>query len=309
MSDYFGFSRGRPRRAIILAAGTGSRLREEDGDLPKPLRRVGSLPLLTRVLLTLGRAGIREAVIVLGFEADAIREALSKDPMLEASGIHLEFVLNDNFHAKNGLSLLAARDYVNEECVLSMADHIYSASLVRRLAARDLPDGVCALAIDHDIPRCFDLEDATKVRLEGHLISGIGKELEQYDALDTGVFRISPSLIERLDHVAQTHGDCSLSDGVQALSDRGLFWGCDIGDARWVDVDTPQAASFAEVMLGVYGDDLEAREPQLAAMAKAPLSALQALQAQLLGGSAALARRAGYELAGAMSSPATSDAE
>ena len=51
----------RVTRAIVLAAGTGSRLSEGADVLPKPLRVVGGVPLVVRVLRTLKSAGIQEA--------------------------------------------------------------------------------------------------------------------------------------------------------------------------------------------------------------------------------------------------------
>jgi choline kinase len=128
---------------------------------------------------------------------------------------------------------------------------------VRRLNAFDLPEGAAALGVDYAVGRCCDIDDATKVRSEQGRITEIHKELPTYDALDTGVFRIGPSLIEALDHVYTAQGDCSLSDGVGALARRGMFFACDVGDARWVDVDTPEAHAHAELLLRLYGDSLD----------------------------------------------------
>ncbi|MET0790046.1 MAG: histidinol-phosphate transaminase, partial [Polyangiaceae bacterium] len=94
------------------------------------------------------------------------------------------------------------------------------------------------------------------VGVEAGKIKRIGKELESYDALDTGVFRIGPALIAELAAVEATTGVGSLSDGVLALSRRGRFLATDVGDVRWVDVDTPQALACAEAMLRVFGDTL-----------------------------------------------------
>jgi len=239
-------------RAIVLAAGRGSRLVAEH-ELPKPLKPVAGVPLLVRILRTLQTEGIREAVVVIGDRGESIRKALLTDPSLL---LKLRFVENLDFHKKNGVSLLAAREFVDRECLLTMADHLYSPEIVRRLQAFDMPRGACALGVDYDIERCFDLDDATKVKLDGVRITGIAKELDAYDAIDTGVFRIGPALIEELERVYEVSGDCSLSEGVGALARRGRFLACSVGEARWIDVDTPDAAARAEAMLRVFGEAL-----------------------------------------------------
>lgn len=241
-------------RAIVLAAGLGSRLSEGGDITPKPLRRVAGVPLIVRVLRTLEAAGIDDAVVVVGHCGHLIKEAVAAAQ--DELRIDVKFVENTDYLKKNGVSVLAAAGYIDRECVLTMSDHLYSPELVRRLLAAEIPAGGAALAVDYDIPRCFDLDDATKVGVERGLIVRIAKELDAYDALDTGVFRIGPSLVAELSRVAEQNGDASLSDGVQALSRRGVFAAIDVGEVRWIDVDTQPALERAEAMLRVFGDDL-----------------------------------------------------
>ena len=70
----------------------------------------------------------------------------------------------------------------------------------------------------------------------------IGKQLETFHALDTGVFRITPALMDELARVNGPDG-CSLSQGVAALAARGQMRVVDVGDAMWIDVDTPALPS------------------------------------------------------------------
>ena len=112
--------------AVVLAAGFGSRLREAD-NCPKPLRPVASVPLLVRVLRGLAKSGIEHAAVVLGYQADEIRDALERQPGL---GLSLSYVLNEQYAKSNGVSVLAAREFVASGCVLSMADHLYSPRVV-----------------------------------------------------------------------------------------------------------------------------------------------------------------------------------
>lgn len=240
------------RRAIILAAGLGSRLVTGE-EIPKPLKPVAGVPLLVRILRTLQGAGIRQAVIVIGYRGEQLRQALIAEKSLS---LDLQFVVNDAWDkGANGVSLLKARAWLDEDCILSMADHLYSPEIVRRLQEAEL-DGKCALAVDRDIPGCFDIDDATKVKLDGKRITGIAKELEIYDAIDTGVFRVNALLGQSLAEVFERRGDASLSDGVRALSASGRFVVVDATRAKWIDVDTPEAHARAEAMLRVWGDEL-----------------------------------------------------
>lgn len=242
------------KRAVVLAAGFGSRLREADDSRPKPLREVGSVPLLVRVLRGLAASGIEEALIVLGYQADQIRDAIEGQAGL---GLRVSYALNELYAKSNGVSVLAARSFIGDGCVLSMADHLYSPRVVEAVLSPEFPDGSSVLAVDYDIARCFDIDDATKVRVAAQKIVEISKSLPEYNALDAGVFRVGPALIEALDAAYRIKGDCSLSDGVQALSRRGEFFASDICGAPWIDVDTPEAARHAAHMLRVLGDDFE----------------------------------------------------
>src|SRR5689334_1278940 len=103
-------------RAIVLAAGMGSRLVNGEA-YPKPLKLVAGVPLLVRILRTLQDEGIREAVIVTGHLAEPLRRALLAEPSL---ALALTFVHNDLYDKKNGVSLLAAREYIGDGALLTM---------------------------------------------------------------------------------------------------------------------------------------------------------------------------------------------
>ena len=63
-------------RALVLAAGLGTRLRSISGGLPKPLAPFGGEPILAHNLRWLADAGVREVWINLHFAADKVREAI-----------------------------------------------------------------------------------------------------------------------------------------------------------------------------------------------------------------------------------------
>lgn len=66
-----------PDRAIVLAAGLGTRMRPFNGDLPKPLVRVGGKPLIDYALDRLAEAGVARVVINVHYLADALERHLA----------------------------------------------------------------------------------------------------------------------------------------------------------------------------------------------------------------------------------------
>ena len=60
--------------AIILAAGQGTRM---DSDLPKVVHEVCGRPMIEHVLAAARKAGVKRAVIVVGFQADVVKRALA----------------------------------------------------------------------------------------------------------------------------------------------------------------------------------------------------------------------------------------
>ena len=99
-------------------------------------------------------------------------------------------------------------------------------------------------------------QDPALLHAEDRLATRIGKELQSYNALDTGLFLITPKLIEALDRVNGPDG-CSLSQGVAALASEGRMKAAEVGDAIWIDVDTPEAHAEAERLIALLGEDLD----------------------------------------------------
>jgi 1L-myo-inositol 1-phosphate cytidylyltransferase len=237
-------------RAIILAAGLGERL-VRGKPYPKPLQSVRGLPLIVRVLRSLELSGVDEVGIVVGHLGDVLVSALESLPL----DLDLRFFWNREFRKPNGTSLLAAKEFVDRPTFLLMSDHLWSPELIDRVRSYPLQSDEAVLGVDFKIEDCCDLDDATKVRLQGDRIVAISKELSDYHALDTGVFRITPAVIEALERVDGPDG-CSLSQGIGQLAAQGKMRAVDVGSAAWVDVDTPLAHAHATQLLRRYGPAL-----------------------------------------------------
>ena len=233
-------------RSVILAAGNGDRFHipTHDSKLLQPLL---GRPILLRTLEAAHEAGIRTVTVVLGYQAERVRALVETGAV---AGLTIDFVVNPEWHLENGVSALAARDSVGaERFALLMGDHVFEPPVLQRMLRLDVDGDESLLAIDARPATPEQAEEATKVRRQGSRIVAIGKDLTEFDALDTGIFVFSPVLFEAL-QAARALGDTTLSGGVRQLAARGLMRGMEIGDAMWCDIDTVSDLAAAESALG-----------------------------------------------------------
>jgi len=239
------------RDAVILAAGNGDRFRNSHHH-SKLLHPVLGQPLILRTLQAAADAGISTFTVVLGFEADRVRAAIEAHPI---PGATTRFVLNTDWHLENGISALRARELCNgHRFALLMGDHLFEPPVLRGLASAAAGDADCLLAVDGRASDPAVAAEATKVRLDGDRIVQIGKHLDAWDALDTGLFVFTSAVFDALEQ-ARCEGDTTLSAGVQRLAARRMMRGVPIGDAAWCDVDTLDDLRAAESLLASAEND------------------------------------------------------
>ena len=231
--------------AVVLAAGLGSRLNSVSGFLPKPLVRFEGIPLIEHVISGAQQAGIERFVIVIGHQGNMIRRWFAESPLRSTP---VTWVENPDYHKKNGISLLKARQAVQRPFLLLMSDHIFEPNTAACLLRQRLEKDEAILAVDHKLDCIFDMDDATKVVRVADYVISIGKSLKRYDAVDTGMFLCSPAVFDALKAVIED-GNCSLSDGMQHMASNRKLRAYDIEDAIWQDIDTPEMLDFAQLQL------------------------------------------------------------
>ncbi len=232
------------RHAVILAAGMSSRFREKGVKKPKVLMKVGGLRLLERSILTLHAAGIRHFRVVVGAYREQVVAEMQRSTRLQ--GIDVRYLVSAQYALGNGVSFGDGAAGLEAPFLLTMSDHIFSVQTVDAFLerAQEMP-GLPALACDGNLAGVFDMDDATKVVSKGGFIDRIGKEIEGYDLVDTGLFYF-PAGYGPLVHGKAAAGAHSVShiiadfiagEGVRAVA---------LPQAMWQDVDDPSMKKEAE---------------------------------------------------------------
>ena len=229
--------------AVVLMAGSGSRLRKHGFGLAKPLVPICGRPLISYTFEALIHAGIKTVHAVVGFESESL---MVKVRPLIPHTVDIRFIINRDWEKQNGISVLAAADEVRCPFLLTMSDHLFDQSIFGVVLRA--PCDRLNLAIDRKLNTIADLDDAMKVQTRGDRIVAIGKNLRDYDAIDTGLFVCPHEIFQYLERAKSRNreSDCSLADGVRLMADDGKTRAIDIGNAWWQDVDTPQMLQHAE---------------------------------------------------------------
>lgn len=118
--------------AVILAAGLGSRLKENTREIPKCLVRVAGVPILERMIAALRLQGITSIVIAVGYLNSAIREYVrSSHPDLEVRIVeNPDFAITGSVFSLD-LALAAVPD--NQDVLIIEGDVVLEVSLLTRL--------------------------------------------------------------------------------------------------------------------------------------------------------------------------------
>ncbi len=210
-------------KAVILAAGLGTRM----GGVAKPLIKVGGIEIILRTMKLLSPY-VDEFVIVASVYAEKI------DEFLKDKGFRYRIIRNEHPERGNGYSLLLAKDHVDGRFVLVMGDHVYSGEFVE--------EAMKGFGLIGDrTPCCIDIGEATKVKVAGGKVVEIGKELRDFDCVDTGFFVLDDGIFD-----VDVAGDMiSLSDIVRAARLPVSF----VDGKFWMDVDTSEDVKKANYLI------------------------------------------------------------
>jgi choline kinase len=230
---------------VILAAGTGSRLKGLTAELPKALVEVAGRPLLTYALEFSRLCGCQERVVVTGAHAEKVRALLER---LALPGVR--WVHNPDYLRQNLYSLGAARPLVQEGFLLQNTDHVYD----RRIAERVLAQ--CGeLTAFCDTDRTLGADDMKVERDDQGRLKAISKQLTRFDRGYVGMTFCPTERLqeyfEAFDQVAAEHGDRAVVEmilGRLAGGDAPPRVG-DVSGPGWLEVDTPEERHLAEQVI------------------------------------------------------------
>lgn len=233
-------------RAIILAAGVGSRLQALSGGKPKCLVEIGGRPLILHQIEALADHGIGPVLIVAGYKADEVRKVV---------GDRAEFIVNDRYEETNSLySLWLARDRVEGPFILLNCDLFFSPEILERL----LDGPANALAYDSTSSRG---REQTKIAVKDGRVVDIGKDVPtgsaRGESLGTLKFNAegAKAMFEAADRLVREGNERAwVIEATRATAAQVGIHAINVAGLSWTEIDFPYDLDVArrEVWPAIY---------------------------------------------------------
>lgn len=245
-------------KAVILAAGKGTRMRELTRELPKPMLPVRGRPILQHIVEGLLGCGIRDVCIVTGWRADVIEDHFGDGTQLGARITYVRQEVQDG----TGRAPEYARAFVGtDDFLLTYGDILVKPETYARMRDRFRSGdfaGVVTVTVGEDVSKgglnLFDrdfcltrlVEKPSPAQLEELRAAGLlqpGQRLF-YNA---GVYLFRPVLFEFTARLQKSpRGEYELTDAIGMLIAAGhRLAGLEI-EGRWVDVRDPDVLAQLE---------------------------------------------------------------
>jgi UDP-N-acetylglucosamine diphosphorylase / glucose-1-phosphate thymidylyltransferase / UDP-N-acetylgalactosamine diphosphorylase / glucosamine-1-phosphate N-acetyltransferase / galactosamine-1-phosphate N-acetyltransferase len=225
-------------KAVLLAAGRGTRMRELTEALPKPMLEVRGKPVLQHIIEGLRDAGLTDFLIVVGWHAEVVREFFQDGAKL---GVRISYTTQTVQDGTGKVVELARPFVVNEPFVLSYGDILIAPENYARIcAALAEAEAVVSVKQSDDVSQGgavfvnenFDLVDLREKPKPGEPTS------PWYNA---GVYAFRASIF---DHIAKLErsprGEYELTDAIRNLALAGKKVRALELSGDWADVRDPE---------------------------------------------------------------------
>lgn len=212
-------------KAVILAAGEGTRLRPFTVSEPKVMIPVANKPIMEYVIDSLVDSGITDIIMVVGYKKEKI---LTHFGTGEDFGADIEYV-TQNKQLGTAHALAHAESKIDDDFLVLPGDNVVSKETIACLLEE--PSKYSVLITESDTPSKYGV-----VSLSNGLVKDIEEKPEKSlsHLISTGIYSFSPDIFDHIEHL-MSNQIYDLTSAVQEVKElKGI-----ITDAMWIDAVYP----------------------------------------------------------------------
>ncbi|MEL7668860.1 phosphocholine cytidylyltransferase family protein [Methanobacterium sp.] len=240
--------------AIILAAGTGTRLMPLTKDIPKPLLEIDNMSLLERMMINCISSGINKFIIVLGHKKERVIEKI--EDLKNRCDVEINTVENKRYSQTNtSCSVSLATRQLNEDVLIINGDNVVDERIISGLLAIN----ETALVVDNYKQLN---EESFKIRIEDNVIMEIGKgiNIDMASGEFIGVSKISKNDLSMFNSILEgliaedvqnyydlTYKDLSKKSRIEYFYTNGL---------KWTEIDDKNDWEYAHTLIEEFNNKI-----------------------------------------------------
>src|SRR5919199_1252811 len=233
-------------RAIVLAAGKGTRLFPLTGEVPKPMAPVADTPIIRHIFDLLAHHGITEAYVNVHYLADALLEAYSEESHINGMTVHLvrEEELTGTAGGVKRLTGIAPKGDFDETFVVISGDALTDVDIKDLVAFHKKKNALATIALH----RVYDTSEfgVVEVDEEGNIL-GFQEKPDPREAIstlaNTGIYVLEPQVLSYIPE--DTFYDFARDVFPRFLEAKERFVGYQ-GNFYWSDIGTLEAYRQAQ---------------------------------------------------------------
>jgi len=243
---------------MILAAGKGTRMGNLTAELPKPMLKVGNIPVLERIVTHLTTAGIKEILIITGYKAETIEQHFKDGSRWNCSIRYQRQLTQDG----TGKVVELGKNFVGEDPFLLVYGDILVepqtyTDLINCFEKKEGASGIITVKLGEDITKGGVLLFDKEFRLADVVEKPSAEQLKKMQAdphfkpwYNAGLYAFAASLFPRVEKLEKSvRGEYELTDAIRALAweSRAVF-GMEI-KGYWIDVRDPALLAKAHSLV------------------------------------------------------------
>ncbi|MBV1893224.1 MAG: NDP-sugar synthase [Ilumatobacteraceae bacterium] len=239
-------------RAVVLVGGFGTRLRPLTYSTPKPMLPVGHRPMIARLVDRLGRGGVTEVVLALGFKPEPFVEAF---PDGRCGDVALTYAVEPEPLDTGGAIRFAAEFAgIDETFVVANGDVMTDLDVAGLVSAhRDFGAEATIHLIAVDDPSSFGVVDMADDGAVQAFVEKPAPGTEPSNLINAGTYVFEPSVLDRIPAGRPTSIERDTFPGI--ATDGGMFGVAT--DDYWIDAGRPEfyRAANLDMLSGIRQHD------------------------------------------------------
>lgn len=231
-------------KAVILAAGEGTRLNKGWTIVPKPLIEIGDRTIIEHVILRLKEAGLTDIIIVVGFMSEHIKDYLRDGTNI---GVKIKYVYNQNYKDNLLISLLKVKEKVQGPFVLCMADLFFEQTTTISNFLKNINSEEHYVCIDQKINESRRIEEKVKIKTALGFVQEASKELSEFNAIDCGLYLLQEKIFLVAEKCLINNQTTLLSFVMSEIATQGRFKIHNIGRDKIIDIDREKDVEYIQL--------------------------------------------------------------